>query len=171
VLARYELSPTEIAFGFLIVGGLAALSLYYARRQLALLRGLRGQSGPLDEEALYERRKARGRLLSCVLAVVLAVLLGVLVGCWNSTIAPSARERQADPAAGQTPEQRLLIRTWGGLCIAILVDMLVLLVLAALDVWATRRFAIAQYRKISEDRRAMIRGEVDRLRAQREAES
>ena len=48
--------------------------------------------------------------------------------------------------------------------------MLVVLVLAALDVWATRRFAIGQYRKINEDRRALIQAEVNRLRSQRNGE-
>ena len=64
-----------------------------------------------------------------------------------------------------------LVRVWVGQWIAVLLVMLVVLVLAALDLWATRRFAFRQYRKINDDRRAMIRRQVNRMREQKNGET
>ena len=166
-----QLSPSEIVFGVLLVAGLVALSVFFGQQQLASLGRLRSQAGPLDEEGLYERRKARRRLFSCALTLLMAVQIGALLGTWDSTAGRVARERQdVDPAVEPTDEQRVLVRVWSGIAISLLVVMLVVLVLAALDVWATRRFAIGQYRKINEDRRALIQAEVNRLRSQRNGE-
>jgi hypothetical protein len=165
------LSAAEIVFGVLLVGGLVALSLYFGQQQLASLRRLRAQAGPLDEEGQYERRKARRRLVSCALTLLLGVQIAVLLVSWDSTAGRVVRERkEVDPAVEPTDEQRVLVRFWLGTAISLLVVMLAVLVLAALDVWATRRFAIGQYRKINEDRRALIQAEVNRLRSQRNGE-
>jgi hypothetical protein len=44
---------------------------------------------------------------------------------------------------------------------------LAIIILAALDFFAIRRFGQRQYRKIQAERRAMIEGELTRLRSQR----
>lgn len=170
-MGDYELKPIETFFGVLIVVGLVGLSLYFGQQQIAALRRLRGQANPPGEEEHYERRKARRRLVSCALTLLLAVLIAVLLATWDATFARVAAERHnAGPGVERTDEQRFLVRVWFGQWIAVLLVMLSVLVLAAIDVWATRRFAMAQFRKIREDRRAMIQGEVNRLRAQRNGE-
>jgi hypothetical protein len=47
------------------------------------------------------------------------------------------------------------------------VVLFVVLVLAGIDVWATRRYAITQFRKIQTDRRAMIERQVIKMRQER----
>lgn len=165
------MSWSEIVFGVLLVIALLALSVYFARRQFAVLRRLRASDFPVDDEHLYERRKARRRLVSCALTLLLAVLIASLLLCWESTAGRVIRERAGvDPSVPPTAEQRLLVRVWGGLWLGVLVVMLVVLALAAADLWATRRFAQRQYRKIADDRRAMIRRQITRLRQERNGE-
>ena len=65
------MSTVQIVFGVLLVGVLLFLSLFYAWRQVRALRELRSRQGPPDEEALYERAKARRRLVSCALTLLL----------------------------------------------------------------------------------------------------
>jgi hypothetical protein len=160
----------EIAFGVLLVAGLVGMSVFVGRRQFASLRRLRTLGVPLDDEGQYERRKARLRIASCALTLLMAVQITVLLATHERTYGHVARQRKADPLAEISDEQRLLLRVWGGQWIAVMLVMLVVLVLAALDLWATRRFAFRQFRKISDDRRSMIQRQVNRMREQKNGE-
>jgi hypothetical protein len=159
---------SEIVFSVLLVVGLVALAVYFGRRELAALRRLRGETLP-DEEHRYERRKALRRLVSCALMLVLAALLvGLLV--YGTEAQELAQEREgfdAEDAPAFTPQQKLFLRVWGGMWIAFLVLLLVVLALAAVDLWATRVYGLRQYRKLSEDRRAMIQRQANRIRQER----
>jgi hypothetical protein len=170
--ANVELKPTEIAFGVLLVITLLGLSLFFGQRQFASLRRLRTLGAPLDDEGQYERRKVRLRLASCALTLLMAAQITVILATHERTLGRVARQREGvDPAVEPTDEQRLLVRVYVGEWIAVLLVMLVVLVLAALDLWATRRFAFRQYRKISDDRRAMIQRQVNRMREQKNGET
>jgi hypothetical protein len=170
--AAVSVTVSEIVFGGLLVVALVVLSLVVGWRQIITLRRLGASADTPDEERLYERRKAIRRIISSALTLVLAVLLGYLVASFDSTAGQALRERQqnADPAAGATDQQKYLIRLWGVPAIATLLVLLVVLVLAGLDLWATRRFARSQYSKIAGDRRAMIQRQVNRLRQERNGE-
>lgn len=166
------MSGHEIVFGVLLVVGLVGVSLYFVQRQLASLARLRTLPLPLDAEGEYERRKARLRLVSCALTLLMAGLIAVLLATFDSTFGKVAEQRRGvDPAVEPTDEQRFLVRVWAGQWIAVLVVMFAVLCCALMDLWATRRFALGQYRKINADRRAMIQGEVNRMRAQRNGEA
>src|SRR5204863_486007 len=116
---------------------------------------------PLDDEGQYERRKARLRLVSCALTLLMAVMLAVLLATFDATYVRAVKLREAAPDGEITDEQRFLLRVWMGQWVAVLVVMFTVLVFALLDVWATRRFALRQFRKIHADRRAMLQGEAD----------
>jgi hypothetical protein len=160
---------SEIVFGLLLVVALVALSLVVGWRQILALRRLRTAVGLSEEERLYERRKAIRRLVSSALTLLLAVLLACHLAFFDATAGRVIRE-QVDPELGPTDQQKWLVRIWMSLLIATLLVLLVVLILAGLDLWATRRFAIGQYRKIAGDRRAMIQRQVNRLREQRNGE-
>jgi hypothetical protein len=52
-----------------------------------------------------------------------------------------------------------------------LLVLMIVVFMAALDYWATRRYGLRQHRKIIDDRRAMIEREISRLRQQRNGHS
>src|SRR5262249_4616527 len=113
-------------------------------------------------------------LVSCGLTMLLAVLIASLLVSYDWTFGHVARQRLEVPAEQWEPptaEQKFLVRILGGLWVAVLVVVFVGLALALVDMWATRRFGLRQYRKIREERRAMIQGEVNRLRGQRNGQA
>jgi hypothetical protein len=160
---------SQIVFGSVLVAVLLLLSGTYGRRQLVALRRLRDETLPA-EEARHERAKAIRRLVSCALLLVLGLLLaGVLL--WPEPAMQSIIDEYKGVAAPEyTPEQKQMIRVWGGTWIAILVLLLIVVALAAADLWSTRGHALRQFRKLQADRRAMIQRQSGRLREEREQE-
>ncbi len=159
----------EIVCGSLLVGVLLALSVYFSRQQLLMLRHLRQTPGLPAEEMRYERQKAYRRLVSCSLTLVLAVLLVVLL-VYGWPVEPIADERGGFDPGKEPPipdEQRPLLRIWGWTLISFLLVLMLVLILAAVDLLATRRFGLRQYRKLQDDRRAMVQRQVNRMRRER----
>jgi flagellar biosynthesis/type III secretory pathway M-ring protein FliF/YscJ len=156
----------EIVFGAVLVAVLLFLSLFYGWRQVRLLRRLRhGPELPL-EEGRFQHRQAWRRLSSSVLLLLLAGLLACVLA-YEAQAQGLADLLGSTPPAERpelNPEQRGLVRLWGGLVVALLVVLLLVLVLAALDLWATRRYGLRQYRRLQADRRAMIERQAARLR-------
>lgn len=163
------MTVSQIIFGVLIVVVLVGVSGYYGWSNFTQLRALRNQSLP-DEEMQWERRKAWRRLISCGLTFVLAVLFVGLLTVYEPEAQKLAEEREAF-AQGQAPPftdpEKNLIRAWLGLVIALLLVLLAVVVLAGTDLWATRRYALRQFRKLQEDRRAMIARQTTRMRQER----
>jgi H+/gluconate symporter-like permease len=156
-------SWSQIVFGVVLVLALLAVAGFFGWRQLLTLRRLRADPYLPDEERSYERSKAYRRLVSSVLMLVLAVLLGCLLAFYET---PAQQIADEDPPAF-TPEQKLFLRIWGGSWVAFLLILMVVVLLAAADLWATRRYALRQYRKLQEDRRAMIERQAGRIRQER----
>jgi hypothetical protein len=160
----------QIVFGIGLVGALVGLSLYYAVRQVSALQHLKANPALPEEEKRYERRKAYRRLVGCGLMLALGGML-TFVHVYLENPAQQLADERNQFAPGEapplTPEQRSFLRLWGGYWIAILLTLLAVVIVAALDLWATRRYGIRQYRKLQADRRAMIERQVSRLRQQR----
>jgi len=159
----------QIVSGTLLVVLLVALSVYTAWRQVRALQALRASSLP-DEEHRYEHRKAWRRLINSTLTFVLAALLVVGMVLLEDPAQRLAdlRDAVADPDQHPlTPEQKAFVRFYGTFWIVFLLILLAVLVLAALDLWSTRRYGLRAHRKLQADRRAMIERQVTRLRQQR----
>jgi hypothetical protein len=159
----------QIVFGVLLVAALLFLSVFYGVRQVRVLRQLPRAALP-QEEWRYERGKARRRLVSCALTLLLAVLFAVALAYLEAPAGALAEQREGLSAADAPPfsdDQRHFLRLYGGYWIAVLLVLLVVILLAALDLWATRRFGLRQHKKLQADRRAMIEREVVRLRGER----
>jgi hypothetical protein len=160
----------EIVFGSLLIAVLLALAPFYAWRQLRALRQLRRAPDLPAAEADHLRRQVRRRLAGCALMLVLAGLLG---GALVYLEEPAQRRADESDARGDapppplTPEDRHFLRLYGWYWIATLLVLLALVLLAAFDLWATRRYAWREHRKIQDDRRAMIERQVQRLRQSR----
>ena len=74
-------------------------------------------------------------------------------------------------AGGQvelTDAQRDFGRLYGGFWIVFLLILMVVVLLAAYDLWATRRYGLHERRRIQADRRAMLEQQISRLRQERD---
>jgi NADH:ubiquinone oxidoreductase subunit 3 (subunit A) len=162
---------TQIVFGVVLVLVLLFTSIFYTVRQILALRRMRNaEEMPLEDHA-YLRTRALRRLVMSFLLFVLGILLaGGLI-----FLEPPA-QRLADSleslrAQGQIPpmdaEQREVARAFLIFWIIFLLILMAVVLLAAWDYWSTRRYALTQYRKIRNDRRAMIEREIARARHQR----
>jgi hypothetical protein len=163
---------SEVVVALLLAAGLLALAVYFGWRQIVSLRQM-----PLmpmsDDERRYERRKAWRRLVSCALMLLMAgLLIGLQFYAGRAQELADERaqlERDNDPEL--TPQEKVFVRIYAGSWIAVMLLLLVVLTLAGLDLWATRLYGLRQYRKISEDRRAMIQRQVNRLRQERNGDA
>lgn len=149
---------SEVIFGGVLVVGLLAAAVAFSWAQRAALR--RAALLP-DEERAFERRRAYRRLIGCGLLAVMAVLLVAQYLLWEW--------RVKDVAVPIPEEDKVYIRLWGGAIIGLLLALLTVVVLSAIEAFATRSFALRQYRKLSEERRAMIQRQADRIREGRDA--
>ncbi len=159
-----------IISGGLLVAVLLGVAGFYAWRQVRLLRRLGPRQDLPSEEDAYLRSQAWRRLLNSGLMVVLAGLLAYNLVFVEGRVQQVAEQREgftAENAPEFTPQERHLLHIWGGLQIATLLLLLVVLLLAAVDLFATRRYARRAYRKLQADRRAMIERQVIRLRQER----
>lgn len=153
----------QIVSGGLLVGALTALAGIFAWRQVLLLRRLRGPHGLSDEETRWRRGQAWRRLIGCGLMLGLAALLAAaLLYLENPALHITAQGPPAD-----TPDNRQFLRVYLVIWIVILLLVLAVVLLAAVDIWSTRRFSLRQQRKILDDRRAMLEREVARYRQER----
>ena len=161
---------SQIVFGSILVAALLLLSCYFGWRQWVVLRRLRAETLP-REEARYEKLKAYRRLVSCGLTLLLGLLLGGILSLYESAAQEIANQREgydARTVPALTPDQRQMLRVWGGSWVAILLLLLVVVGIAAVDLWSTRRHALQQFRKLQADRRAMIQRQSTRLREERD---
>jgi flagellar biosynthesis/type III secretory pathway M-ring protein FliF/YscJ len=163
---------TQIIFGAVLVLVLLFVAILYIVRQIIALRRLRAaEEMPLEEHAyLYSR--ARRRLITSLLMFLLGGMLVVdllFLEVPAQQLADHQHERMQ--REGDVPpldeEQRSFARVYGWFFIFFLIVLMVVVFMAALDYWATRRYGLRQHRKIMDDRRAMIEREISRLRRER----
>ena len=146
--------------GGVLVGALAVLSGFFAWRQVRLLRRLRGPHGLSDEEARWRRGQAWRRLVGCGLMLALAALL-----TWALLYLEGPSQLLADQGPpADTPANRHFVFQYLLMWIVILLLVLAVVLLAAVDIWSTRRFSVRQRRQILDDRRAMLEREIARHR-------
>jgi hypothetical protein len=144
---------------------------YFARQQVMTLRGLRGREGLGPEDRDYLQRQAWRRLIGCALLVAVAVL----ISAWYLTGQDEGIDAlgdliKAQAAAGDRqarPEQEQAKRFYVIYWVTVLMLLLVLVMLAAADIWAIRRYSMRHFRQLREDRRAMIERELAELRRER----
>lgn len=166
---------TQIFFGAVLVVVLLFVAVLYVVRQILALRRLRQtEEMPLEEHA-YLQSRARRRLFTSLLLFVLGGMLLVDLLFLEVPAQQLADQRDRSQQEGEPPplneEQRSFARLYGWFFVLFLLVLMVVVFLAAMDYWATRRYALRQHRKIIDDRRAMIERELLRLRQQRNGES
>jgi hypothetical protein len=162
---------TEILFGSLLILALVALSGYFAWHQVQTLRSLRNSQEP-REDRYYARNQALRRLFGCGLMIAVAALVaGWFLLDLHERTTQLVQEGEAAAARNEkpemTPDQKRVYTVASLYVIFTLVVFLLLLVTAAIDILAIRRYSRRHFDKINADRRAMIERQAARLRTQR----
>jgi hypothetical protein len=159
---------SQIIFGAVLVVVLLFVALWYGVRQLVILRRMRFPEEMPPGEWSFQRGQARRRLVMSFLLLLLGVMLAIALLYLEN---PAERlrvtlEQQGD-GTPLDPDQRGFARLYGTFWIVFLLVLMVVVLFAAFDFWATRRYGIRQHRKLIADRRDMIEREVARLRQER----
>ncbi len=162
-----SLSPLIAWLIVLFVLGVAA---YFARQQVQTLRHSRREDLS-PEDRRYFRRQVWRRLFGCALLVAIAVLIALsYVTGQEERIDALGDQIQAQVAAGERqlqPEQAALRRFYAWYWITVLLLLLALIGVATVDMLAIRRYGLRHFRKIRDDRRAMLEQHLAELRRER----
>lgn len=161
----------EPIFATLIVLVLLAVSGFYGWRQLQALRQLPHETELSAEDRRYEYGKVWRRLLTCLIMIVLA---GLLISYYlfdiNGQAIALGQQGRAANAAEQPDiniEKQRFLNIFSLFWMSAVLGVMAILVLAALDLWAIRRYGLRHYRQIQSDRRAMIEQQTAAIRSQR----
>jgi hypothetical protein len=143
---------------------------FFAWQQVRLLTGLRRSASLSPEDYRYLRNQGWRRLFGCALLVTVGVLMSwYYVGGMDAHIDALGEAKEAQ-AKGEPPlnaEQQQSARFYVRYVGAVLILLMVLMFVAAWDVWAIRRFGARHYRRIQDDRRAMLQRQLAQLRRER----
>ena len=162
-----------MAVALVLAGLLLLIAVLSSRRQLANLRRLHTDPHVPSDERLYLRNQARRRLAN---GLLLFVMGGMLAGAYLSGLDHRANEiayRGSHPQAeGEQPppvseSDRDFARFYLGYWIVILILLFVVFTLAIVDLLATRRFGMAQLRRIRQDQRVLLDRDLAVYRQQR----
>jgi hypothetical protein len=164
-----------IAMSVLVVV-LVAVGAYYLRKAIRVL----GRTTPafelLPEDRTYLRQQAWRRIVNSGLMFLLAA---IMVGSYASGIQQRAdeinRDREQAAVEGKkpplTPEQSEFAQLFTGVLITMLILLGLIVCIAGIDLFATRRYALTQLRRIQSDRRAMLERQLARWREERDGPS
>jgi len=148
---------------------LVSLAVYYGRQQFQTFARLRTDQDIGPDERRYLHRQAWQRLINSGLMLVLAVLVAgyYLTGLEARVTELDDAVRTHGEALVLTSEQQRTAVLFTGFWIAVLVVLMAMIFLVAIDVWAIRRYSRQFMKQLNAERRAMLEGQVARLRAER----
>jgi ABC-type Fe3+ transport system permease subunit len=157
---------------YVLAALLLVVSIYISVQQFRSLRKLRGQTYLSDEDRSYVRYQSWVRLTGCILMVILGAMVagGYVMGLNEQAneLGKAAEEQKLHGEQPQmTPEQRRVGQLFGAYWIAVLVLLMVIVLLAALDMWAIRRYGRRQLEQLEADYRAGVEKDVALLRSRR----
>lgn len=157
---------------FLIVALLLGLAGAFGWRQRQALLRLSQDATIAEEDRLYLFNQAWRRLVGCGLMICLAALLaGWFLSGLNERadrIGDLAEAQRIEGGALQLDdEQKHSVRLFSLYWIVTLLVLLAFLSTAAFDLWAIHRYGKRHRNQIHADRKAMLEGELARIRSQR----
>ncbi len=164
-MSAHQMISTVILMVVLLgVGG------FFFRRHLRTLRHVRTDPDLSDDDRAFARRQVVRRLVCSALMIALAVILGgsfFLEGTAQQLADQIQTSREAGQEAQLNPEQRRFSAVYLYYWMGTLLVLLSIIALAVLDIFSIRQYRWRQYRQIQEGRRAMIEGQLARLRSRR----
>jgi hypothetical protein len=164
-------NPLTPAIAWLLVLALLGVAGYFSWQQVQSLRALPRLVGLQPEDRRYLRNLAIRRITGCLCLVGIAVLIGAaFVSGLEARVQEISDQRGAlpeGPKPALNEEQGAAVRLYAAYAVSLLLLLLGVVFLAAVDVWAIRRYGIRHYRRIQGDRRAMMERQLRQLRIER----
>jgi len=162
-----------ILLGSLLAILLVVVAWHYSRKSVRTLQTTTAAFEMLPNERRYLRRQAWRRLVNSALMTLLAILMCTWYAAGiNERADKLADERVAQRVNGKAPpmteEQKENSRFFAIYVIVMLVLLGAIVMLAGLDLFATRLYGLKELRKINTDRRAMLQRQLDRWRQERD---
>jgi hypothetical protein len=159
-----------------LVTALVGIAVHYCRKACSTLRATWTEIAMLPEERMFLRRQSWRRLVNGGFMLVLAAMLaGSYVLGFQSRAEEIGRERERQAVTGAkpplTPEQHAFGRFFSGYVMVLLILLALIILLAGIDLFATRRYVMTQLRRIQADRRAMVEMQMERWRRERDRPS
>ncbi len=154
---------------WLLVLGTAGVATFFAVQQFRVRATLPTNLTP--DDATYFRNQFIRRLIGCALLLAIATMIaGAYVSGLEARAERFGDEMQAKADAGNrepTPEQQQFRRTYAAFWIAVLLLLFAVLMVAAIDLYAIRRYGARHLKQIRDDRRAMLESELANYRRER----
>jgi hypothetical protein len=137
--------PLATTIGILIAGVLLALAAYFGWRQWVTWRAVRFDATLPADQRRFLLQQFQRRLLGSILLVLLAgMMIGALFLDFDALQTPAEDVPLIEREAAAKKTARIL----GSYTIAMLLLVLVMLVLAIVDFWATARFSFQQQKRL-----------------------
>jgi hypothetical protein len=145
-----------------LIGLVVLVALYFAARQLRMLLALEREENLASLDRGYLINQGRRRFFTSVLMLIFA---GLLLGAFF--LFPPEPTVEGVPEVPDE-ETKDAIRFFTGYWILTLCVLFMIVILAAIDLWATARYGFRNQQQLSQDRRAMLEEEAARLRRRRQ---
>ena len=151
------MNSLDIAIGLLFAAMLLAVAIYYTRRQQGVLRQVRFDDGMAKDQRRYLLKQSWRRMFGSLLLVVLA---GMVVGSLFLDWDPLAN------GADEALAKQLAYILFAYVLAMLLVVMMILLV-AVIDFWATARYGVEQRKQLVQEHQELLTAELSQLRNRR----
>jgi hypothetical protein len=168
-----------VIIGLLLATGLIILGIVAGWSQVRLQRRLQEQPFVPAEDQRYYRGQGGRRFVISVLLTIIGSMIGTyyLSGMDDRLVAIPERLRQATAQAGEHPpnpaqeaeatDERRFTRLVGYYWIVVIVLLGIVVMLAGVDVIATRRYWMARYRELRADHQARLHRDLILFRQRR----
>jgi hypothetical protein len=164
--------PSAVAFA--LAGPLVVLGAVSGYNQVQGLRVLAARKHVPADEYSYLRNRYRRRLL---VAGILVLVGGLIAGAYLSGFEREAdriveARKVANAAGGDvSDDDKFVLQLWGGYWVVVISLVFVLLALAVVDAWSTRRYWFKVLREMRDDHNTKLRRDLAVLRQQKESRS
>jgi hypothetical protein len=161
-----------LAVPFFLAGPLVALGVASGYFQVRGLRALAARKHVPTDEYSYLRNRYRRRLLvGGILVLVGGLIAGAYLSGFESRVDRIIEAKRAAEAAGGdiADGDKLVLQLWGGYWIVVITLVFVLLALAVVDAWSTRRYWFKVLREMRDDHNTKLRRDLAVLRQHKDS--
>ncbi len=141
------MDPLATTIGISIAGVLIALALYFGWRQCLTWHTVRADARMPGDQRRFLLKQFQRRLFGSILLLLLA---GLMIGALFLDFDPQ----------GDRETAKKTVRFLGAYVIAMLLVVLVMLVLAIVDFWATARFSFQQQKQLIQEHHEMLEADL-----------
>lgn len=149
--------------GILIATLLIVIAAHFTWRQLRTFAAVRSDSQLPDDQKRFLYRQGQRRLFGSALLFILA---GLMAGLLFLDFDPWQRSPDNIPQVDRETAKQS-VRFLGVYVMSMLLLLMVILVLAILDFWATARFSVRQQKRLIEEHQKSLESDLAQLRQRR----